>query len=140
MSTVRDPNTDQQLPTPNDNPPIHDLVAEDLMARKQMGTRKYGTPLQAHNGRNPLRDAYEETLDQAVYLRQSIEEIEDLRERIAVLEPIVREVAFLECDWVRMGFKSCEKAPREQKDWCVYCRADALVSGDGQVPAEGSDA
>ena len=35
---------------------------------------EHGTPLQAHNGRDPLVDAYQEALDLAVYLRQAIEE------------------------------------------------------------------
>lgn len=36
--------------------------------------RKYGTYLQAFNGRNSLRDAYDEALDLCMYLRQKIEE------------------------------------------------------------------
>jgi hypothetical protein len=39
-----------------------------------LGVRKYGTPLQAHNGRDGLMDAYQEALDLAVYLRQLIAE------------------------------------------------------------------
>ncbi|ORI13456.1 hypothetical protein [Rhodococcus sp. 1168] len=61
-------------PTPNDNPSIHDLVTTDLAQRKVFGLAKYGTPLQAGNGRNALQDAYEEVLDLACYLRQRIEE------------------------------------------------------------------
>ena len=33
---------------------------------------KYGVGLQPHNGRDVLRDAYEEALDLCVYLRQAI--------------------------------------------------------------------
>lgn len=53
---------------------IIDLVHADLDARDRMGTKKYGTTLQAHNGRKPLTDAYQEALDLAMYLRQEIEE------------------------------------------------------------------
>lgn len=74
MGQVRDPETDQQLPVPNDRRPIADLVCEDLQERRAMGTRKYGTPLQAFNGRDALLDAYGEVLDLAQYLRQAIEE------------------------------------------------------------------
>jgi len=74
MSEVRDPDTDQPLSIPNDGEHIHDLVREDLRRRKEYGTRKYGTPLQAFNGRNPLLDAYEEVLDLAVYLKQRLVE------------------------------------------------------------------
>ena len=42
--------------------------------RKRIGIKKFGTPLQAHNGRDALVDAYQEILDTAVYLRQRIEE------------------------------------------------------------------
>lgn len=69
MSDVRDPETDQAAPVVNDNPFIQDLVALDIEERKQFGIRKYGTALQAGNGRNMLQDAYEEALDLVIYLR-----------------------------------------------------------------------
>lgn len=47
-------------------------VIEDMNRRRQMGIDKYGTPLQAGNGRNSLVDAYQEALDLVVYLRQAI--------------------------------------------------------------------
>lgn len=56
------------------NDQMHDLVIEDMRKRKEFGLAKYGTILQAGNGRNALQDAYEEVLDLAVYLRQKIEE------------------------------------------------------------------
>lgn len=64
----------QDDPTPNEGPHVHDLVVEDVKARKALGVERYGTPLQAHNGRDALRDAYEEALDLACYLRQALEE------------------------------------------------------------------
>lgn len=74
MSTERDPATDQQLPVANDNVYIQDLVINDILERKQLGIRKYGTALQAHNGRDMLLDAYEEALDLCIYLRGCLEE------------------------------------------------------------------
>lgn len=74
MSDVRDPDRDQPLPVGNNSVPIHRLVMEDLAERLEHGTRKYGQPLQAHNGRNALQDAYEEALDLCVYLKQALEE------------------------------------------------------------------
>lgn len=60
-------------PTPNDLPIVHDLVSEDLYSRLEFGLKKYkGTPLQPHNGRDALKDAYEEALDLACYLRQAL--------------------------------------------------------------------
>ena len=65
----------QPAPVPQvDRPSIHDLVAEDLAERKALGRQRYGTTLQAGNGRDALVDAYQEALDLACYLRQAIEE------------------------------------------------------------------
>lgn len=77
MSDVRDPATDQAAPVVvEDEPFIQDLVLADIEERKQHGIRKYGTALQAGNGRSMLQDAYEEVLDLAVYLRGLLREDE----------------------------------------------------------------
>lgn len=65
---------DQPPPVPNDRPSILALVRADLEERERVGIQRYGTPLQAHNGRDALVDAYQEALDLAAYLRQAIEE------------------------------------------------------------------
>jgi hypothetical protein len=65
---------DQQLPEHTDGPIIHLLVIEDMRERLRVGTERYGTGLQAFNGRDALRDAYEEALDLAAYLKQAIVE------------------------------------------------------------------
>lgn len=64
----------QPAPRSSTGPAIWPLVVADMQARDQLGRERYGTPLQAHNGRDPLVDAYEEALDLAVYLRQAIAE------------------------------------------------------------------
>lgn len=61
-------------PLSNDSVPIWDLVIADMRERDMTGRSKYGTPLQANNGRDALVDAYQEALDLVVYLRQAIEE------------------------------------------------------------------
>lgn len=66
--------TVQSKPTANDRAAIADLVIADVKARDRFGASKYGTRLQADNGRDPLVDAYQEALDLAFYLRQAIEE------------------------------------------------------------------
>lgn len=65
---------DQPLPVPNDNPGVHSMLIADIEARRDLGIKRYGVALQAGNGRDALRDAYEEALDLSVYLRQAIEE------------------------------------------------------------------
>jgi hypothetical protein len=66
-------------PSSNSSRPIWELVIEDMSHRNEFGISKYGTPLQANNGRNALKDAYEEVLDLAVYLKQRLIEDENVR-------------------------------------------------------------
>lgn len=67
-------NKEQPSPIQNDSTPIWDLVIADMRERDNVGRQRYGTPLQANNGRDALVDAYQEALDLVVYLRQAIEE------------------------------------------------------------------
>lgn len=60
---------DQPAPVPNSNPAIWDLVLVDMKERDAVGRERYGTPLQAGNGRDMLVDAYQEAQDLCCYLR-----------------------------------------------------------------------
>lgn len=71
---MRNLSTPEPPPQHNNQQPVWDLVIQDMKERDNDGRRKYGTPLQPHNGRDALVDAYQEALDLAVYLRQEIEE------------------------------------------------------------------
>lgn len=53
---------------------IVDMAHADLDARREAGIATYGVELRARNGRDALRDAYEEALDLACYLRQALAE------------------------------------------------------------------
>ena len=64
----------QPEPTHNNNPVVQTLVMNDMADRLKLGIERYGTGLQAHNGRDMLLDAYEEALDLCVYLRGAIYE------------------------------------------------------------------
>lgn len=65
---------EQPAPIPTEARSIQSLVRDDLIVRERIGIDRYGSPLQAHNGRDALRDAYEEAVDLACYLRQLIAE------------------------------------------------------------------
>lgn len=67
---------DQPAPRVGVGESIHDLVIQDMRDRKALGLARYGTILQAHNGRDALVDAYQEALDLCCYLRQAISERE----------------------------------------------------------------
>ena len=60
---------EQPRPIPNGNPALWDLVIADMQTRDRVGQERYGTRLQAANGRDMLQDLYEELLDAVVYLR-----------------------------------------------------------------------
>lgn len=82
---------DQPLPIAHDDQPfIHDTVANEVLARGRLGERRYGTRLQPFNGRRALQDAYEEVLDAAVYLRQEISEREGVVGAWCALDESVR--------------------------------------------------
>lgn len=66
----------EPAPTDGEGPPIWDLVVADMKERDAFGREKYGRPLRAADGRKTLRDAYQEALDLAVYLRKAIYESE----------------------------------------------------------------
>lgn len=61
---------------------IEAIVCKDIAARQSLGVAKYGTTVAA----NPLhlsqwlQHAYEECLDQAVYLRRAIEEASKIQD------------------------------------------------------------
>ncbi|MGW0486190.1 hypothetical protein [Nonomuraea sp. NPDC003214] len=84
---------DQPLPVRNDHPDIQSLVLADIAQRRQVGIDRYGTALQPHNGRDALRDLYEELLDGVMYARQLIEErtaLADSPEWLRVEEGLLR--------------------------------------------------
>jgi len=71
---------------------IQAMVRADLEERERLGISRYGTALYPHNGRDALRDLYEELLDACCYVKQAMierdepdrwyaAELERLRER-----------------------------------------------------------
>lgn len=98
MSDTPDYVNGEPEPIHNFNPSVHDLLVNDakhkvmgfarpgmtdiikeqmidlFRTRKAYGLNKYGTVLQSENGRDFLKDAIEETIDQLAYVRQGLEE------------------------------------------------------------------
>jgi hypothetical protein len=65
-------------PDPTEPAEVRELVIKDMADRDAWGRSKYHTPLQPHNGRDALIDAYQELLDSSVYLAQYMLETEDV--------------------------------------------------------------
>ena len=77
---------DQPLPTTNNHPDIQSMVIADIEARREVGISRYGTALQPFNGRDALRDLYEELLDGSMYVRQAMVE-RDAAVEVALARP-----------------------------------------------------
>lgn len=75
---------DQALPTEGEGDVISSLIRR-LEERRAIGVRRYGTSLQAFNGRDPFRDHEEELLDQHNYAEQIRHEYNALAEALIVL-------------------------------------------------------
>ena len=56
-------------------------VCTDIAERQRLGIKKYGTTVRDNklSLREWIQHAYEETLDQAIYLKRAIEEIDNAR-------------------------------------------------------------
>jgi len=94
---------EQPAPVPNDSTPIVDLVIADLIARKALGTERYGVALQSFNGRDAHRDGYEEAADLLIYLRQARAERETLQPLLDELVRAAQTVVSLVDDMPRLA-------------------------------------
>ena len=94
MSTHRDPATDQPEPIQTSEPSVHDLVIDVIRERKNLGMRKYGTVLQASNGRDHLTDAIEEAADLLAYLAAERETRRIRTERTPTLREAVARAIY----------------------------------------------
>lgn len=57
---------------------ITDMVIDDLRERERIGYKKYGKVLRAFDGRDSLKDLYEELLDASQYIKKAMIEQERL--------------------------------------------------------------
>jgi hypothetical protein len=69
MGDKRDPKRDQPLPEPGQLN-VQEVLSKALLERMQYGIDKYGSPLETFNGRDPVRDVWEELLDALTYMTQ----------------------------------------------------------------------
>jgi hypothetical protein len=65
----RDPKRDQPLPAPGELN-VQEVLSKVVIERMRYGIEKYGSPLETFNGRDPIRDVWEELIDALVYMTQ----------------------------------------------------------------------
>lgn len=131
---------DQALPTPNDYPYVQDLMQKDITLemqkdhepdldvvlvalsasieeRRKLGHQRYKVPgLQPFNGRDMLRDAFEEILDAAVYTKAlACERGGDFDDVYVTLmtEAMFLQAAILDRDGYGGGDDAATEAPAE---------------------------
>lgn len=121
MSDVRDPDRDQPLPTPGRIPVQAALMAAiaAIAERRTHGIRKYGRPLETHNGRDALTDAWEESLDLTTYLTQMRLERGDQLPTTDTEQPIPAST-------ITEAIRLIETGPRAVA--CTACKAPAGLS------------
>lgn len=66
----RDPSRDQPLPHVGRDD-VFNALTHALRERRRYGVVKYGRALETHNGRDALKDAWEEAADLLAYLTQA---------------------------------------------------------------------
>ena len=104
----------QPDPKPSAHPAVWPMVAGDMSRRYLEGRKRYGTPLRPFNGRDALKDAYEEALDLVVYLRQAIYERDHLTHPIECSICHRRESANKPC-WA--GDRLCVWCYAKREGW-----------------------
>lgn len=117
----------QPDPKPTDGTPVWDLVIADMRERDNDGRRKYGTPLQANNGRDALVDAYQEALDLAVYLKQAI--VERGKVKVAPCQETCFPIETQAAGWRILHGSTCPNAPEP----CRHCGGRTHVDDIGRV-------
>lgn len=80
-----------------------DRVVADMRERDRTGREEYGRPLRPFDGRSGLRDAYEESLDLAVYLRKTLDEIETIRDELKTQIACIESVGTTDERPLRVG-------------------------------------
>jgi hypothetical protein len=120
MSDTRDPDRDQPLPTPG-RQPVQAVLIRALEERRDYGIRKYGRPLETHNGRDALTDAWEEALDLVTYLTQFRLERGDALPTAVLPAPDNQTAARAAVARVRALHQQYRFAGDDTSDYCAHC-------------------
>lgn len=111
---------DQVRPTPNTETSCQqrfmDRISQDMPPRMELGLQRYGTLLQPFNGRDFMKDTFDELLDLSVYL-----------EGVAVEREAMMDLLFDLAGWPQVPANAIE----EMSD--LVKRAQVLLLSMGQT-------
>lgn len=136
------PTDPQPAPKYSAGPDIAALVQDDICERYKRGIKEYGVPLRPFNGRKPLLDAYQEAIDQVMYLRQEIYERDHPEDgpTAGTRSPVIAAIVKLVADHSRRLLALEAKAEQPQPPVCANTQLLFLklllcwLSGQQQPP------
>ncbi|QJD53997.1 hypothetical protein SEA_GALACTICA_50 [Streptomyces phage Galactica] len=133
MGDKRDPKRDQPLPQPGQLN-VQQVLAKALVERMQYGIDKYGSPLETFNGRDPIRDVWEELLDALTYMTQVRLERGDVLpgmepgDRVRTADLTLPVVRCNTCGGVR-SVSAYDAAERLQRQGWILQAIERLIDG-----------
>lgn len=134
MADIRDPERDQPAPKPG-KLPVQEIMILAIQERRAYGKKKYGRILETDNGRDALKDAWEEALDLFTYLTQARLErgdhIEGMENLAGSPEPEFEPEQGLTERRIVSGAKALIP------DMCPLCKHEPHVPGRCRFPAQG---
>lgn len=133
MADIRDPERDQPAPKPG-KLPVQEIMILAIQERRAYGKKKYGRILETDNGRDALKDAWEEALDLFTYLTQARLErgdhIEGMENLAGSPEPEFEPEQGLTERRIVSGAKALIP------DMCPLCKHQPHVPGRCRFPAQ----
>lgn len=133
MADIRDPERDQPAPKPG-KLPVQEIMILAIQERRAYGKKKYGRILETDNGRDALKDAWEEALDLFTYLTQARLErgdhIEGMENLAGSPEPEFEPEQGLTERRIVSGAKALIP------DMCPLCKHEPHVPGRCRFPAQ----
>lgn len=137
----RDPNRDQPLPKPG-KVNVQQVLSAAVLERMQYGIDKYGSPLETFNGRDPIRDVWEELVDALTYMTQIRLERGDVLpgmkpdSQVVTADLAIPVVRCNSCGGVRSQ-STYDVANRLQRQgWILSAIEDLANSGSMNIPTD----
>lgn len=140
MADKRDPKRDQPLPKPGELN-VQEVLSKAVLERMRYGIDKYGSPLETFNGRDPIRDVWEELLDALTYMTQIRLERGDILpgmtppDRVATADLTLPVVRCNTCGGVRSRSAYDAAEALQRQGWVLTALRQLADAGSMMVPS-----